>query len=54
MSALGYSIFGREMLFNFASFLYWKVVTAAKYQQADIANVRKKIGMSRMTTQVAI
>ena len=32
-------VFGRDMLFNLTSVIYWRVTTAAKKHQADIDNV---------------
>ena len=34
------SVFCRDMLFNIASIIYWRVVTADKQLQLDIDNVR--------------
>ena len=42
MATSGQAIFGRDMIFNLSLFVDWKVLTAAKQRQADIANVRKK------------
>ena len=36
----GQSVIGRNMLFNLASVVDWKVVTDAKQQQVDIDNFR--------------
>ena len=33
--------FGREMLFNLASFVYWRVVTAANQRQMHIDNFQE-------------
>ena len=43
-------IFGRDMLFNLASVVDWRVVTAAKQRQLDIDNVRETPSESHMTT----
>ena len=42
MSAPGQDVFGRDMLFNLASVVDWRVSTAAKQHQIDIDNVREK------------
>ena len=39
MATPGQAVFGRYMLFNLASVVYWRVVTAAKQHQVDIDNV---------------
>ena len=39
MATPGQAVFGRYMLFNLASVVYWRVVTAAKKHQVDIDNV---------------
>ena len=41
MSTSGQYVFGRDILFNFASVVDWRVVTAAKKRQVDIDNVRE-------------
>ena len=38
----GQAVFGRDVLFNLASVVYWQVVTAANQRQVDIDNVREK------------
>ena len=35
------SVFGRYVLFNLASVVYWQVVTAANQRQVDIDNFRE-------------
>ena len=35
ISRPGQAVFGRDMLFSLASFIDWRVVTAAKQQQLD-------------------
>ena len=37
----GQAVFDRDMLFNLASVVDWRVVTAAKQRQVDIDNVRE-------------
>ena len=39
MATPGQAVFGRDMLFNIASFIDWQVVTAVKQRQVDIDNV---------------
>ena len=34
------AVFGRDMLFNLASVIDWRVTTSAKQRQVDIDNVR--------------
>ena len=46
MATTGQDVFGRDMLFNLASVVDWRVVTAAKKRQVDIDNVRKKFQAS--------
>ena len=41
MATPGQTVFGRYMLFNLTSVVYWRVVTAAKQRQVDIDNVRE-------------
>ena len=41
MATPGQAVFGRDMLFNLASVVDWRVVTAAKQRQVDIDNVRE-------------
>ena len=41
MAMAGEVVFGRDMLFNLASFVDWRVVTATKHHQVDIDNVRE-------------
>ena len=36
------AVFGRDMLFNLTSVVYWRVATAVKQRQVDIDNVREK------------
>ena len=38
MATPGQAVFGRDMLFNIASFIDWQVVTAVKQSQVDIDN----------------
>ena len=38
----GQAVFGREMIFNIPSFIYWRVITEAKQRKVDIDNVREK------------
>ena len=40
MSIQGQAVIGRDMVFNLASVVYWKVATAANQLQLDIDNVR--------------
>ena len=35
------AVFGRDMLFNLASVVYWRVLTYTKQQQVDIDNVQQ-------------
>ena len=35
------AVFAREMLFNLASVVYWRVLTYTKQQQVDIDNVQQ-------------
>ena len=44
MATPGQSLFVRDMLFNLASVVDWRVVTAAKQQQVDIYNTRENTG----------
>ena len=37
----GQSVFGKDVLFNLASVVYWQVVTAANQRQVEINNVRE-------------
>ena len=39
MAPTGQAFFGRDVLFNLASVLYWRVVTAENQRQVDIDNV---------------
>ena len=41
LSTPGQSVFGVDMVFNLASFVYWGVSTAAKQHQLDIPNIRE-------------
>ena len=41
MANPGQAVFGRDMLFNLASVVDWRIVTAAKQRQLDIDNVRE-------------
>ena len=41
MATPGQAVFGRDILFNLASGVYWRVVTAAKQRQVDIDNFRE-------------
>ena len=36
------AVFGKYVLFNLASVVYWQVVTAANQRQVDIDNVQEK------------
>ena len=42
MATPGQAVFGKDILFNLASVLYWKVVTTSFQLQLDIDNVREK------------
>ena len=42
MAKPGQAVFGRDMLFNLTSVVYWRVSTAAKKRQVDIDNLREK------------
>ena len=37
----GQAVFGRDMILNLASVVYWQVIPAKKHQQVDIYNVRE-------------
>ena len=39
MATLGQAVFGKDVIFNFASVVYWRVVTPEKQRQVDIDNV---------------
>ena len=52
MVTSGQAFFGRDMLFNIASVIYWKVETTAKQCQVDIYNVREN--SKRVTHDYAI
>ena len=52
MATTGEVVFGRDMLFNLASFVDWRVVTATKKRQEDIDNVQEKA--RRVTQEYAI
>ena len=39
----GQAVFGRDILFNLASFIDWRVATAVKQRQVDIYNVRETV-----------
>ena len=52
MSTPGKYVFGRDMLFNLASVVDWRVVTAAKQRQVDIIDVRENT--KRVTHDYAI
>ena len=41
MDTPGQAVFGRDMIFNLASVVDWRVVTAAKQQQEDIDIVQE-------------
>ena len=41
MATIGQAVFGRYMLLNLASVIYWQVATAAKQHQIDIDNFRE-------------
>ena len=41
MATPGQAVFGRYILFNLVSVVYWRVVTAVKQRQVDIDNVRE-------------
>ena len=41
MATPGQVVFGRDMLFNLASVVYWQVVTTATQRQVEIDNVRE-------------
>ena len=41
MATPGQAVFGRDILFNLASVIDWKVSIAAKQRQVDVDNVRK-------------
>ena len=41
MDTPGQYVFGRDMLFNLASVVDWKFLTATKQHQVDIDNVRE-------------
>ena len=40
METPGQSIFGRDMIFNLTSVVYWQVVTTVNQRQVDIDNVQ--------------
>ena len=40
MATSGQAVFGRDMFFNFASVVDWRVVTTAKQHQVEIHNAR--------------
>ena len=42
MATPGQAVFGRDMIFNRASVLDWRVLTAVNQQQVDIDNVQEK------------
>ena len=52
MNTPGQAVFGRDMLFNLASVIEWRVVTATKQRQVDIDNVRENT--KRVTYDYAI
>ena len=41
MTTKGQAVFGRDILFNLASVVDWKFVTAANQQQVDIDNFQE-------------
>ena len=41
MATPDHAVFGRDILFNLASVVDWRVATAAKQRQVDIDNVRE-------------
>ena len=43
-STLGQAVFDIDIIFNLASFLYWRVIPAGKHQQVDIDIVRETYG----------
>ena len=51
LASPGQAVFGRYMLFNLASVVDWRVLTAAGQHQVDIDNIRENPVKSRMTTQ---
>ena len=52
MATPGQAVFGRDMLYNLASVVDWRVVTYAKQRQVDIDNVREN--SKRVTYDYAI
>ena len=52
MATPGQAVFGRYMLFNLASVVDWRVVTAAKQRQVETDNVRENA--KRVTHDYAI
>ena len=48
----GKSVFGRDIIFNLASVIYWRVITAAKHRQVDIVNVQENA--KRVTHDYAV
>ena len=52
MSTPGQAVFGRDILFNLDSVIYWRVATAANQRQLDIDNVRENA--KRLTHDYAI
>ena len=51
MTTPGQSVFGRDMIYNLVSVVYWRVVNASKQQQVDIDNVLETLGNAFMTTK---
>ena len=39
------AIFGRYMVFNLASVVYWKVITSGEHQQVDIDNLQENASL---------
>ena len=52
MATPGQAVFGRDILFNLASVIDWKVLTAVKQRQVDMDNVRENA--KRVTHEYAI
>ena len=48
------AVFSRDIIFNFVSFVEWKVITAKKSDKWTLIIPKKMLGGSRMTTQLVI
>ena len=50
----GQAIFGRDMVFNIASVVYWQAITTKNSNKSKLIMFTKKLGESDMTMQLVI